>query len=194
MTTINYEIGGVAKTLSVDLPIKFYVRVDWNTDHVLAASAKTGAFKDDPVDMYRYGTVTSAKEPIFAFILLAQYTDIELATEELKAAYAELVSEYAFTQIFNAATSTVTTTVETISKPKADKVGTYTLNGVEYAVALQVEDQNTVTSITVGVMAKAIAKTVVQFSNGVVMPITADEWMEFAIWFATQRNKFFITD
>lgn len=193
MATINYEIGGVAKTLSVGLPTKFYVRVDWNTDRVLAASDKADAFKDDPADMYRYGTVEPSKEPLFAFILLAQYTDIELASEELQTAYDELVSEYTFTQSFNAATSTVTTIMEAIIKPKADKAATYTLNGVDYVVPLKVEDQNTVTSVTVGVMANAITHTVIQLSNGVNMPIAASEWMAFAIWFANERNKLFIT-
>lgn len=68
----------------------------------------------------------------------------------------------------------------------------YSLNGIEYAIPLTVDAQQTVTAITVAVMAQAIENTVVEFGNGTRMPILATEWMSFAEWFAGERNKLFV--
>jgi|GEM_PF-3807133 len=37
-----------------------------------------------------------------------------------------------------------------------------------------------------------LAKTVIKFSNGQSLPISALDFPAFATWFATERNKFFI--
>lgn len=71
-------------------------------------------------------------------------------------------------------------------------VAEYTLNGTVYNVPLDVDAQNTVTAVTVAKMSGVLSSTVIYFSNGVKMPITADEWLPFAIWFATKRNEKFL--
>ena len=37
-----------------------------------------------------------------------------------------------------------------------------------------------------------ITSTNIEFSNGTIMPITATDFSEFALWFATKRNSFFM--
>lgn len=83
-------------------------------------------------------------------------------------------------------------TLAAVESAVAKRTGVpYLLNGIEYLVPLTVDDQNTVTAVSVAVMANAIANTVVEFSNGTSMPIAATEWMAFATWFAGERNKLF---
>ena len=36
-----------------------------------------------------------------------------------------------------------------------------------------------------------LTSTIVHFKNGTKMPLTATEFLEFASWFVTERNKFF---
>lgn len=92
---------------------------------------------------------------------------------------------------WDAATSSVIEDAEQMARMKKSIGVPYLLNGIEYLVPLTVDDQNTVTAVSVAVMANAIANTVVEFSNGTSMPIAATEWMAFATWFAGERNKLF---
>ncbi|MCI4437662.1 MAG: hypothetical protein JHC33_12720 [Ignisphaera sp.] len=114
MATVKYTIGDAEKTVSVTLPTKFQVRLDWNTDRILAATGVADGFADDPKDMYRYGTVTTKGNELLSFILLAQYTDTELESEESKNAYDELVTNYVFTHSYEEGSGEVTQTMEPI--------------------------------------------------------------------------------
>ena len=67
----------------------------------------------------------------------------------------------------------------------------YELNGVTYQVPLDKDAQDAVVAVTVKNLAGAFVKTNIEFSNGVVMPITKDEFMPFALWFGAERGKFF---
>lgn len=75
----------------------------------------------------------------------------------------------------------------------------YELNGVTYQVPLDEDTQNLVAVLTTGYLAAAFSgtlsdttiDTVMHLSNGVEMPITTNEWMPFAEWFKSERNKFF---
>jgi hypothetical protein len=114
MATVKYMIGGVEKTISVTLPTSFQVRLDWNVDRVLAATDAADGFANDPKDMYRYGTVATAGNELLSFILLAQYTDTELESEESKSAYDELVSNYIFTHSYEAGSGVITQTMDPV--------------------------------------------------------------------------------
>jgi hypothetical protein len=122
MAIVKYAIGGVEKTISVTLPAKFQVRLDWNTDKILAATDVVDGFANDPKDMYRYGTVTTKDNELLSFILLAQYTDTELESEESKNAYDELVTNYVFTHSYEAGSGVVTHTMEPIVAKEASPV------------------------------------------------------------------------
>ena len=37
-----------------------------------------------------------------------------------------------------------------------------------------------------------VTSTNIEFDNGTIMPIQATEFTDFAMWFATERNKFFM--
>ncbi len=75
----------------------------------------------------------------------------------------------------------------------------YDLNGEIYQVPLDEDTQNLVAVLTTGYLAAAVMgtlsdttiDTVMHLSNGVDMPITTSDWMSFAEWFKTERNKFF---
>ena len=114
MATVKYTIGDVEKTFSVTLPAEFQVRLDWNVDKVLAATSVAAGFADDPKDMYRYSTVVTEGNELLAFMLLAQYTDVELESEESKNAYDELVTNFVFTYNYDSDTKAVTQTMEPI--------------------------------------------------------------------------------
>lgn len=78
-------------------------------------------------------------------------------------------------------------------KDEAKKVGKlYLLNGKEYIVPLDKDAQDAVTAITVAHIASLFMSTTMEFSNGVKMPITSADWMAFAQWFVTERNRFFV--
>jgi len=61
-----------------------------------------------------------------------------------------------------------------------------------YQVPLDEEAQIAVTSVAVQYLAGLFSGTTFHFSNGVKMPCTLEEFLPFATWFATERNKFFI--
>jgi hypothetical protein len=67
----------------------------------------------------------------------------------------------------------------------------YTLNGVVYQVPLTKDSQDTVVALSVAFQSSAITSTNIEFDNGTILPIEAADFMNFAIWFTTERNKFF---
>jgi hypothetical protein len=60
-----------------------------------------------------------------------------------------------------------------------------------FQVPLDEEAQIAVTSIAVMHLAGLFKSTVISFSNGVKMPISAAEFMDFAKWFGDERGAFF---
>lgn len=60
-----------------------------------------------------------------------------------------------------------------------------------YQVPLDEEAQIAVTSVAAQYLAGLFTGTVFHFSNGVKMPISADEFIDFAKWFGAERGKFF---
>jgi hypothetical protein len=67
----------------------------------------------------------------------------------------------------------------------------YTLKGISYQVPLTKDAQDTVVALSLGFQMGAITSTNMEFVNGTILPITAADFMNFAIWFSTERNKFF---
>jgi hypothetical protein len=61
-----------------------------------------------------------------------------------------------------------------------------------YQVPLDEEAQIAITSIAVQYLTGLFTGTVFHFSNGVKMPISTTEFMDFATWFGIERNKFFL--
>jgi hypothetical protein len=124
MATVKYTIGDVEKTISVTLPAKFQVRLDWNVDKVLAATDVPDGFANDPQDMYRYGTVVTEGNELLSFILLAQYTDVELESDDSKKAYDELISNYNFTYNYDSSSGAISLTMDPIVVKKVDASNT----------------------------------------------------------------------
>jgi hypothetical protein len=56
---------------------------------------------------------------------------------------------------------------------------------------LDEEAQIAVTSVAVQYLTGLFVSTVFSFSNGVKMPISANEFMDFAKWFGAERGAFF---
>jgi hypothetical protein len=67
----------------------------------------------------------------------------------------------------------------------------YTINEISYQVPLTKDAQDTVVALSVAFQMSAITSTNIEFDNGTILPITAADFMNFAIWFTTERNKFF---
>jgi hypothetical protein len=60
-----------------------------------------------------------------------------------------------------------------------------------FMVPLTKDTQDTIVAVAVAFQMGAITYTVMQFENGVSMPIAVTEFTSFAVWFTTERNKFF---
>lgn len=82
------------------------------------------------------------------------------------------------------------TYVEPIINPKAEGE-VYTLNGVDYQVPFMKDDADGLMQVNAAFQL-GITETVIYFTNGTKMPIKAAEFQEFAIWFVTKRNSFFV--
>jgi hypothetical protein len=63
--------------------------------------------------------------------------------------------------------------------------------GTDYKVSFVTEDANAIMQVKAA-FEMGLAATNIKFSNGTVMPMKATEFQEFAIWFVTKRNSFFI--
>ena len=68
----------------------------------------------------------------------------------------------------------------------------FTLNGIDYQVPLTKDTQDTVVAVAVAFQMGGISSTVLEFENGVTMPISQSNFMPFATWFSTERNSFFV--
>ena len=68
----------------------------------------------------------------------------------------------------------------------------FTLNGINYQVPLTKDTQDTVVAVAVAFQMGGISSTVLEFENGVTMPISQTDFMPFATWFSKQRNSFFV--
>ena len=67
----------------------------------------------------------------------------------------------------------------------------YTLDGIDYQISFTSEDGNRVMQVRTAFDLGAEATTI-YFSNGTKMPITAEEFEAFAVWFMNKRNEFFV--
>lgn len=79
---------------------------------------------------------------------------------------------------------------EPIINPKATGE-IYTLNNVDYQVPFMKDDADGLMQVNAAFQL-GITETVIRFTNGTKMPITAAEFNDFAVWFVTKRNSFFI--
>ncbi len=59
-----------------------------------------------------------------------------------------------------------------------------------YQISFTADDGNGVLQVKAA-FDLGLTKTNIHFANGTVMPITATEFSEFALWFVEQRNSFF---
>lgn len=66
----------------------------------------------------------------------------------------------------------------------------YTLNEVDYQVPFMKDDADGLMQVNAAFQL-GVTDTVIHFTNGVKMPITAAEFQDFATWFVTKRNSFF---
>lgn len=60
-----------------------------------------------------------------------------------------------------------------------------------YQVSLTKDDGDGLVQVKNG-FDLGLASTIIHFKNGTKMPITAEEFPEFALWFVNERNKFFV--
>lgn len=67
----------------------------------------------------------------------------------------------------------------------------YTLNGTDYTVSFTANDGNGMLQVKAA-FELGLTNTVIRFDNGTDMPIAATEFSAFAVWFVTERNKFFV--
>lgn len=68
--------------------------------------------------------------------------------------------------------------------------GTYMLNGKDYQVSFTKDDGDGIVQVQIG-FSLGLASTTIHFDCGTKLLITADEFLPFALWFVTERNKFF---
>jgi len=68
---------------------------------------------------------------------------------------------------------------------------TYTLNGTDYKVSFTKDDGDGMVQVKNG-FDLGLESTVIHFDSGTKMPISSSEFLAFAKWFVTERNKFFI--
>lgn len=82
--------------------------------------------------------------------------------------------------------------IQTIQKyQEKTKGATYTLNGTDYQVPFMKDDADGLLQVKEA-FNLGINETVIYFTNGTKMPITATEFMDFAVWFVNKRNSFFV--
>lgn len=78
------------------------------------------------------------------------------------------------------------------SKKNVKTVGEiYSLNGTDYKVPFMKDDADGLLQVKAA-FDLGVRSTNIHFTNGTVMPITATEFMDFAIWFVNKRNSFFM--
>ena len=67
----------------------------------------------------------------------------------------------------------------------------YTLDGKEYRVSFTKDDGDGLMQVK-SAFELGLASTIIYFANGTKMPITAEEFEAFAVWFVNKRNEFFV--
>ena len=67
----------------------------------------------------------------------------------------------------------------------------YTLDGKEYRVSFAKDDGDGIMQVK-SAFELGLASTIIYFANGTKMPITAEEFEAFAVWFVNKRNEFFV--
>jgi len=67
----------------------------------------------------------------------------------------------------------------------------YLLNGEDYRVPFMKDDADGVMQVKAA-FDLGLTDTVIHFTNGTKMPITATEFRDFVVWFVTKRNSFFM--
>ena len=67
----------------------------------------------------------------------------------------------------------------------------YPLAGVDYRVSFTKDDGDGLMQVK-SAFELGLASTIIYFANGAKMPITAEEFEAFAVWFAQKRNEFFV--
>lgn len=66
----------------------------------------------------------------------------------------------------------------------------YSLNGIDYKVPFMKDDGDALMQVKAA-FDFGETSTKIKFTNGTIMPITSVDFMSFAAWFVTKRNKFF---
>ena len=67
----------------------------------------------------------------------------------------------------------------------------YPLAGVDYRVSFTKDDGDGLIQVK-SAFELGLASTIIYFANGAKMPITAEEFEAFAVWFVNKRNEFFV--
>ena len=67
----------------------------------------------------------------------------------------------------------------------------YPLAGVDYRVSFTKDDGDGLMQVK-SAFELGLASTIIYFANGAKMPITAEEFEAFAVWFVNKRNEFFV--
>jgi len=67
----------------------------------------------------------------------------------------------------------------------------YTLNTKDYLISFQKDDADGMLQVKAG-FELGLISTVIHFMNGTKMPIAAEDFPAFALWFVEKRNAFFV--
>ena len=67
----------------------------------------------------------------------------------------------------------------------------YPLAGVDYRVSFTKDDGDGLMQVK-SAFELGLASTIIYFANGAKMPIAAEEFEAFAVWFVNKRNEFFV--
>ena len=67
----------------------------------------------------------------------------------------------------------------------------YTLNNIEYKISFTKEDGDGLVQVK-SAFELGLTQTTIHFSNGTKLHISSSEFMEFASWFVSKRNEFFL--
>ena len=99
-----------------------------------------------------------------------EYTDVELDAIALEQAKQEAIEQRAVAML---------------------EGDTYTLNGIDYKVSFTKDDGDGLVQVKAA-FELGVASTIIYFANGTKLPITAEEFEAFAVWFVNKRNEFFV--
>ena len=66
----------------------------------------------------------------------------------------------------------------------------YTLNEIDYLISFTKDDGDGLVQVK-SAFELGLTSTIIHFENGTKMPITAEEFPTFAVWFVERRDNFF---